>query len=225
MKFNTLAKAIEIFDLFLKKRDAVDVHEIAGALHMPKSTAYAYLAFLKDNGVDPNSVKLVLLDPQTYPRLFLQRKLDAITGYTITRIPALEDAGEKGVVIEFYNYGFKMIGDGVVVNQKVLKENPELIQRFLRATVRAWKYATKNPEEAIQSLMKHFPVLKGKEKINYHQLTISFNYFDTESTKGKPFGWMAKEDWESTQALQLKFGEIEKTVPVETYFTNKFIPN
>lgn len=50
MKFNTLAKAIEIFDLFLKKRDAVDVHEIAGALHMPKSTAYAYLAFLKDNG-------------------------------------------------------------------------------------------------------------------------------------------------------------------------------
>jgi IclR family transcriptional regulator, KDG regulon repressor len=50
MRFNTLAKAIEIFDLLLKKRDSVDVHELAGALNMPKSTAYAYLAFLKDNG-------------------------------------------------------------------------------------------------------------------------------------------------------------------------------
>jgi IclR family KDG regulon transcriptional repressor len=50
MKFNTLAKAIEIFDLFLNKRDSLDVHELADSLHMPKSTAYAYLAFLKDNG-------------------------------------------------------------------------------------------------------------------------------------------------------------------------------
>ncbi len=50
MKFNTLAKAFEIFDLFLDKRDSIDVYDIADALHMPKSTAYAYLAYLKDNG-------------------------------------------------------------------------------------------------------------------------------------------------------------------------------
>jgi IclR family transcriptional regulator, KDG regulon repressor len=50
MKFNTLAKAIEIFDLFLNKRDSLDVHELADSLHMPKSTAYAYLAFLKESG-------------------------------------------------------------------------------------------------------------------------------------------------------------------------------
>ncbi len=49
MKFNTLAKAIEIFDLFLEKRDSLDVYEIADSLRMPKSTAYAYLAFLKDS--------------------------------------------------------------------------------------------------------------------------------------------------------------------------------
>jgi len=50
MRFNTLAKAIEIFDLLLRKRGSVDVHELTLFLHMPKSTAYAYLAFLKDKG-------------------------------------------------------------------------------------------------------------------------------------------------------------------------------
>jgi IclR family KDG regulon transcriptional repressor len=50
MRFNTLAKAIEIFDLLLKQRDSIDVHELARSLRMPKSTAYAYLAFLKDKG-------------------------------------------------------------------------------------------------------------------------------------------------------------------------------
>jgi len=50
MQFNTFAKAIEIFDLLLKKRDSLDVHEIANSLRMPKSTAYAYIAFLRDKG-------------------------------------------------------------------------------------------------------------------------------------------------------------------------------
>jgi IclR family transcriptional regulator, KDG regulon repressor len=50
MKFSTLAKAIEIFDLLLRTGDSLDVHELARSLHMPKSTAYAYLAFLKDKG-------------------------------------------------------------------------------------------------------------------------------------------------------------------------------
>jgi len=50
MKFNTLAKAIEIFDLFLSSRKPLEVHELAASLKMPKSTAYAYIAFLKDKG-------------------------------------------------------------------------------------------------------------------------------------------------------------------------------
>lgn len=66
MRFNTLAKAIEIFDLLLKKRDSVDVHELAGSLNMPKSTAYAYLAFLKDKGF------LTIADKQGKYRLGLR---------------------------------------------------------------------------------------------------------------------------------------------------------
>jgi IclR family KDG regulon transcriptional repressor len=55
MKFNTLAKAIEIFDLFKKERDALSVNELADYLRMPRSTAYAYLAFLTDSGLLDNA--------------------------------------------------------------------------------------------------------------------------------------------------------------------------
>lgn len=50
MKFNTLRKAIEIFDFFLERESAVTVNEITQALKMPRSTTFAYLAFLKKHG-------------------------------------------------------------------------------------------------------------------------------------------------------------------------------
>ncbi|MFC1863996.1 IclR family transcriptional regulator [Thermodesulfobacteriota bacterium] len=50
MKFNTLRKAIEIFDFFLERESVVTVNEITQALKMPRSTTFAYLAFLKKHG-------------------------------------------------------------------------------------------------------------------------------------------------------------------------------
>lgn len=50
MKFNTLVKAIEILDLLFQRRDTLTVHEIADSLKMPRSTAYKYLAVLKQHG-------------------------------------------------------------------------------------------------------------------------------------------------------------------------------
>lgn len=55
MKFNTLTKALEIFDLFTKERDALSINELTHFLRMPRSTVYAYLAFLKDNGLLDNA--------------------------------------------------------------------------------------------------------------------------------------------------------------------------
>ena len=51
MKFNTLGKALEIFEFLVKGQRAATVNEIAQALKMPKSTGYAYVAFLKKRGL------------------------------------------------------------------------------------------------------------------------------------------------------------------------------
>jgi len=51
MKFNILIKVIEIFEFLLKEQRVATVSEIAQALEMPKSTVYAYVAFLKKHGL------------------------------------------------------------------------------------------------------------------------------------------------------------------------------
>ncbi len=50
MKFNALEKAIEIFDFLLERESVVTVNEITQALKMPRSTTFAYMAYLKKRG-------------------------------------------------------------------------------------------------------------------------------------------------------------------------------
>ena len=50
MKFSALTKAIEILDLLLTERDMLSVLDISKSLQMPRSSAYKYLAVLRDYG-------------------------------------------------------------------------------------------------------------------------------------------------------------------------------
>jgi NitT/TauT family transport system substrate-binding protein len=48
--------------------------------------------------------------------------------------------------------------------------------------------------------------------------------FETENTKGKPFGWMSEKDWEKSVDILLKTGKIDKSFPATDLYTNKFVP-
>ena len=51
MRYNALAKSMDILNLFLSKRDSLTFDEISSALKFPKSTAYKYIAALKAQGL------------------------------------------------------------------------------------------------------------------------------------------------------------------------------
>jgi len=51
MKFNTLLKGIQIFDLLLKKGAMLSMEEIASSLRMPRSTAYKYIGVMREQGL------------------------------------------------------------------------------------------------------------------------------------------------------------------------------
>jgi len=47
-----------------------------------------------------------------------------------------------------------------VTTDKMLKERPDVAQRFLRASLRGWKYAIENQPEAVEITLKQNPALK-----------------------------------------------------------------
>ncbi|MFW6149204.1 MAG: ABC transporter substrate-binding protein [Atribacterota bacterium] len=107
----------------------------------------------------------------------------------------------------------------IITRETLLEEEPELIQKFLRATEKGYQYSIKNPETAVQDLLKHAPEISNDIAI------ASQKYLAEQYQADAPYwGVMERERWENYARWLYRQGLIEKMLDVETSFTNEFLP-
>lgn len=234
-----VAKGMELKAVFgeWQKTSAVIISRRDKAIKTPKdlvgksiamapeeSSAQLFPALLAASGVDPSKVKIVHPASGAKVGLFLNGDVDAITGSSNFQAPAIEAKGVQIYMFSYGDFGVNTLNNGIVVNAKWLEKNSDVVRRFLRALVRAWDDAIKDPKAAVDSLIRHYPDQKDQQDIVMAQLRDSITLIHTQYTKNRPLGWMAKEDWVQTQDLLSKYGGLESTLPVEQYYTNEYVP-
>ena len=84
-----------------------------------------------------------------------------------------------------------------------------MLRKFVKATSKGFAEALKDPEKSIEGLMKRAPMTVSKKNIAVENLKMSLTLLNTQHSKGKPIGWMAREDWENTIRLLAKVPENE----------------
>lgn len=178
--------------------------------------------FLKINNIDPGKVTLAAIGIAGRNQAVLAGTVAAMVGFSVTDVPRMELLGHKVNVMHFADWGFNTVANGIIVNTEVENESPELVRRFLRALTKSIEYAKANPDEVVAYMAKKFP--QAKEESLRRELIWTFDLLTSESTKGKPLGWQAEGDWAETQRVLSENGQIEKTMPVGTYFTNAYLP-
>lgn len=176
---------------------------------------------LKRNGIDRSKVELFSSDPPFQP-LLMAGRVDAMLGYWMNNRPMLEEMGAKVVVLKFYDWGMNVLSNGVTAHHDTIAAKPDLIRGFIRASMQSWNEAQKNPEAAIDSLMKR--MLKAKRETQLKTLENAFQVLRTRNTQGKPLGWMSPQDWKETVDTLSETGLLKTRSPIDRYYTNEFIP-
>jgi ABC-type nitrate/sulfonate/bicarbonate transport system substrate-binding protein len=107
----------------------------------------------------------------------------------------------------------------IISSQKLIKEKPDVIRRFMKATARGYNYAINNPGAAAEILLKYTPE-SDPELIRKSQNWLSARYQDDALYWGmqKPEVWQDFGDW------MFKKGLIQKGFRAESAFTNEFLP-
>ncbi|MEY8839094.1 ABC transporter substrate-binding protein, partial [Cribrihabitans sp. XS_ASV171] len=116
---------------------------------------YAWMAKLgiETDGADENGVTVLKQAFNVDP--LLQGQADCISTMTYNEYGQVLDAGYGPDELVNFNYleqGIGMLEDGLYVLESDL-EDPEFVDkmvRFVRASMKGWKYAEENPEEAAQ---------------------------------------------------------------------------
>jgi NitT/TauT family transport system substrate-binding protein len=119
---------------------------------------YAWMASLgiETDGADENGVTVIKQAFSADP--LLQGQADCISTMTYNEYRQILQGGiteEELVTFNYLEEGFGMLEDGIYVLEDRLAD-PEFkdqMVRFVRATMKGWKYAEENPEEAAQIVL------------------------------------------------------------------------
>ena len=120
------------------------------------------------------------------------------------------------------DYGLSTPGEALVASEKTIREKPELIKRFLRATYKGLDEALKDPDAAVKMFVKYWPeVTENLAKENMQQyVRIIFPGFGTKT--GLQRGVTESEVAKQTLDLLVSAGRTQSYDPGKA-FTNEFL--
>jgi NitT/TauT family transport system substrate-binding protein len=139
-------------------------------------------------------------------------------------VPGVEIRAKKEARIFWYaDCGVNAISNGIIVHRDLLKEDPELIRRFVTASIRGFLHARQHPDEAV-AITKKFSEAVVPE-IARRELEMSWDTWVTPNTAGKALGWMSDKDWESTVQVLKEYGGVTTPLQASALYTNDLVPS
>ena len=180
-------------------------------------------AFAKGAGIDATKIRMVNIDPAGVGPALVSKKADAIGGYAQGYVPAIEIRAKKEVrIFWFADYGVNVVSNGIIVHNDLLKSDPELVRTFVAQSINGFLYGRQHPDEAVASVKRYLPTVDPA--IARRELELSWKTWVTPNTKGKPLGWEADADWNSTVAVLKQYGGVGTPPALSALYTNEFVP-
>nr|WP_314278070.1 ABC transporter substrate-binding protein [uncultured Peptostreptococcus sp.] len=107
----------------------------------------------------------------------------------------------------------------LISNNKTIKENPDLVKRFMAATSKGYEEAIKDPSGAADILSKAVPEL-NKDLVKASQEYLAKLYKDDAPRWGE----MKADVWKNYAKFMKDNGLIKNNLKVDEAFTNEFLP-
>jgi NitT/TauT family transport system substrate-binding protein len=209
------------FVLFaLKKSGITKAAQFPGkniGLKIGGSEELIYRAVLKSAGIDKGALHEMPIKFDLSP--LLTGQVDVWPGYLINEVIAAEEKGFETTVIKPADYGVAMYADTLFTTERMLKEKPDVVKRFVAATVHGWADAVAEPEAAARTTVKF------GNKLEYgHELAMMKASIPLIKAGADPIGVSKQSEWETLQKMLID-AEFQKTrVDVAKAYTNDELP-
>ena len=174
-----------------------------------------YRAMMRNAGISFDKVKEIPVKFDMSP--LFTKQVDVWPGYVIHEPIVAEEKGYPVNIIWPNDYGVSFYADALFTTEEMIQDNPDIVARFVKATLRGWEYAIQNPEEAVQYTLLY------DENLNHaHELKMMNTSIELVKPDEKPVGWMTKEKWTEMQELLLKQNLLTDPIDINKVFTSKY---
>jgi NitT/TauT family transport system substrate-binding protein len=184
-------------------------------------------ALLRSAGLGLNDVRLETIG-FTQVESLSQGQVEVAMVYIANEPVQLRSKGFEVSTLPVSDY-VRLASNGLVTNEKTLRDNPDLVGKVVRATLRGIKDTLDNPVSAFEEALKQVPEAGGDNTdLQLQVLKESVKLMQPQPGKSDPalkhpLGWTDPEVWVATQDFLYEAGIITKKGDVNTMFTNRFV--
>lgn len=182
--------------------------------------------FVNANKIDNSKVRIENVGFPVREPMLAQGKVDAITGFWFSSFMNLKANGVKPediVVLMMRDFGVDLYGNAIIVNPEFAKANPKAVSGFVRATLRGIQDTIKNPEAAIDSLMKRNAIANRDAELERLKLALERNFVSPDVLKAGLGGVDVKRLERSIEQIGLTFTYTNKPKAADI-FSDQYLP-
>ncbi len=176
-----------------------------------------YTVLMKRLKIDRAQIKEIPVKFSLTP--FLTGQIDVHPTYATNEPLQLEKMGVKVNIIDPKEYGVKPYGMCYFTTEKMIQQNPELVQRYLRSVIKGYEWAMDNKEEATKTIVQF------NKKLNYETQLKMMKIIEPilKRDETKRICWMNKDKWLETEKVYLDAGILKKPIDIDQAFTMRFV--
>lgn len=159
-------------------------------------------ALAKKLSLDTSRIKLVRYDPDYVD--FFNGTVDVTSAYLTGGVIRMQQNGYKLNLIWPGDYGIRFYSDTLVTSERMIAEQPEIIVRFLRATLKGWQAAIGDPDAAVLTTLNYAKASDVKT-----QTAMMVSLLPLVHTGEDKIGWMKEEKWQQMVDVLVDQGIIQ----------------
>ena len=178
-----------------------------------------YLAILEANGVDRSKIDEVKVGFD--PRVLTEGKVDVLAVFNSNEPDTIRRLGFSVNTWEPETYGVPNLGLTYITSTDIVDDRPEVVRRFLKATMRAMQDIRDDPAGAVDIVLKYAP----DESREHQEFMLEIELDDSISplTEANGAGWMTGGQWQRLYDMLLQYQAIPKPFDYTTAYTDRFL--
>lgn len=179
----------------------------------------AYRILLAAAGIDRAKVKdkEVIINDYTIAPL-IEGQVDVLHAFSLNEPLVAKKEGYTLNIISFADVGVALPSQILVVREDLVQSNPDLVKRFVRATLKGWDIAAKNPDEGLKATLQIDETLNAEHEKDSMEASVSLI-----SPETAPVGHMDDKMWQQVMQIALDQGLIAAPLELNKAYTTQFL--
>jgi ABC-type nitrate/sulfonate/bicarbonate transport system substrate-binding protein len=183
------------------------------------ATYQGLLALLAANNIKPEQVHLADIGFGVQPLLVHQ--VDALMGFVMNEPIEAENGGMKVHNLLIADHGVHAYGLTIASNDRFMKDHPDELKAFLRATIKGMDGASTDKTAAVDAITKEVSEIDVPHELKVLDQTIPF--WTGDDTRAHGIGWQTDAAWQQTIDTAKQLGLVETAPKISAVYTDDFL--